>query len=217
MLTRVLPLGAPEQSDPVDYILEQPAAEILNELLPKCVENGILPRPAGIAAAEHAARMSAMEAATSNAADMIDRLTLYMNRVRQASNHQGDSSRWSAAPRPRNKDIMATTDATLIGKVVQVSGPAVDCEFPRATSPWSTPPFAITSEGFEGPAPSISSARWSSTSARAACAPSRSSHRGLVRGMKAESLGHQVMVPVGKETLRPLLQRHRRAVTTWAP
>ena len=36
-------------------------------------------------AAEHAARMTAMDAATSNASDMIDTLTLYMNRVRQAS------------------------------------------------------------------------------------------------------------------------------------
>jgi F-type H+-transporting ATPase subunit gamma len=36
-------------------------------------------------AAEHAARMTAMDAATKNASEMIDRLTLYMNRVRQAS------------------------------------------------------------------------------------------------------------------------------------
>jgi len=85
MLTRVLPLGAPEQSDPVDYILEQPAAEILNALLPKCVEMEFYRALLESAAAEHAARMTAMEAATSNAADMIDRLTLYMNRVRQAS------------------------------------------------------------------------------------------------------------------------------------
>ena len=84
-LTRVLPLGMPEQSDSVDYILEQPAAEILNELLPKCVEMEFYRALLESAAAEHAARMTAMEAATSNAADMIDRLTLYMNRVRQAS------------------------------------------------------------------------------------------------------------------------------------
>jgi F-type H+-transporting ATPase subunit gamma len=84
-LARVLPLGMPEQSDPVDYILEQPAAEILNELLPKCVEMEFYRALLESAAAEHAARMSAMEAATSNAADMIERLTLYMNRVRQAS------------------------------------------------------------------------------------------------------------------------------------
>jgi F-type H+-transporting ATPase subunit gamma len=84
-LERVLPLAVPEQSDPVDYILEQPAAEILNELLPKCVEMEFYRALLESAAAEHAARMTAMDAATSNAADMIDRLTLYMNRVRQAS------------------------------------------------------------------------------------------------------------------------------------
>jgi len=85
MLTRVLPLGMPEQSAPVDFILEQPAAEILNELLPKCVEMEFYRALLESAAAEHAARMTAMDAATSNAADMIERLTLYMNRVRQAS------------------------------------------------------------------------------------------------------------------------------------
>ena len=84
-LTQVLPLGMPEQSDPVDYILEQPAAEILNALLPKCVEMEFYRALLESAAAEHAARMTAMDAATSNAADMIETLTLYMNRVRQAS------------------------------------------------------------------------------------------------------------------------------------
>ena len=84
-LARVLPLGMPEQSAPVDYIFEQPAAEILNELLPKCVEMEFYRALLESAAAEHAARMTAMDAATSNAADMIERLTLYMNRVRQAS------------------------------------------------------------------------------------------------------------------------------------
>ena len=84
-LARVLPLEMPEQSAPVDYILEQPAAEILRALLPKCVEMEFYRALLESAAAEHAARMTAMEAATSNAADMIDRLTLFMNRVRQAS------------------------------------------------------------------------------------------------------------------------------------
>src|SRR5271157_4399919 len=84
-LERVLPLEMPEQSAPVDYIFEQPAAEILNELLPRCVEMEFYRALLESAAAEHAARMTAMDAATSNAADMIERLTLYMNRVRQAS------------------------------------------------------------------------------------------------------------------------------------
>ena len=84
-LERVLPLAVPEQSAPVDFILEQPAAEILNDLLPKCVEMEFYRALLESAAAEHAARMTAMDAATSNAADMIERLTLYMNRVRQAS------------------------------------------------------------------------------------------------------------------------------------
>ena len=84
-MERVLPLEMPEQSTPLDFILEQPVAEILNELLPKCVEMEFYRALLESAAAEHAARMTAMDAATSNAADMIETLTLYMNRVRQAS------------------------------------------------------------------------------------------------------------------------------------
>jgi F-type H+-transporting ATPase subunit gamma len=54
-------------------------------LLPRYVEVAVYQALLESNAAEHAARMTAMDAATSNAADMIERLTLYMNRVRQAS------------------------------------------------------------------------------------------------------------------------------------
>ena len=84
-LTRVLPVTPPQQGAPLDYIYEQPPAEILDALLPRYVEMEYLRALLESVAAEHAARMTAMDAATSNAADMIDRLTLYMNRVRQAS------------------------------------------------------------------------------------------------------------------------------------
>jgi F-type H+-transporting ATPase subunit gamma len=85
MVTRVLPVEMPEQQQPVDYIFEQPPAELLKALLPRYVEMEIYRPLLESAAAEHAARMTAMESATSNAAEMIDNLTLYMNRVRQAS------------------------------------------------------------------------------------------------------------------------------------
>ncbi len=84
-LTRVLPVEVPEQSTPVDYIFEQPPVEMLNSLLPRYVEMEFYRSLLETAAAEHAARMTAMESATSNAGDMIEKLTLYMNRVRQAS------------------------------------------------------------------------------------------------------------------------------------
>ena len=83
--SRVLPIQLPEQTNPVDYIFEQPAAEMLNALLPKYVEAEFYRALAESTAAEHAARMTAMDAATSNAGEMIEKLTLYMNRVRQAS------------------------------------------------------------------------------------------------------------------------------------
>jgi F-type H+-transporting ATPase subunit gamma len=69
---------------PVDYIYEQPAGELFSSLLPKYVSIQIFRALLESVAAEHAARMTAMDAATSNATDMIDSLTLVMNRARQA-------------------------------------------------------------------------------------------------------------------------------------
>ena len=69
----------------VDYIYEQTPREIYEGLLPKYVESLIFRALLESAAAEHAARMTAMDSATSNAGDMIDDLTLTMNRVRQAA------------------------------------------------------------------------------------------------------------------------------------
>jgi F-type H+-transporting ATPase subunit gamma len=85
MQSRVLPVELPQEQAPVDYIFEQPPAEMLGALLPKYVEMEFYRALLESAAAEHAARMTAMEAATSNAGEMIEKLTLYMNRVRQAS------------------------------------------------------------------------------------------------------------------------------------
>ncbi|HJZ98070.1 MAG TPA: ATP synthase F1 subunit gamma [Candidatus Solibacter sp.] len=84
-IARVLPAELPEQSQPMDYIYEDPPAEMLDVLLPKYVEMAFYRALLESAAAEHAARMTAMDAATSNASEMIEKLTLYMNRVRQAS------------------------------------------------------------------------------------------------------------------------------------
>jgi len=69
---------------PVDYIYEQSPQELFRALLPKYVGIQIFHALLESVAAEHAARMTAMESATSNATDMIDSLTLAMNRVRQA-------------------------------------------------------------------------------------------------------------------------------------
>jgi F-type H+-transporting ATPase subunit gamma len=84
-LAQVLPMELPKQTEPVDFIFETPAVEMLASLLPRYVESELYRALLESAAAEHAARMTAMDAATSNAADMIETLTLYMNRVRQAS------------------------------------------------------------------------------------------------------------------------------------
>ena len=69
----------------VDYIYEQPAEELFNGLLPQYVSSMLYHAMTESVAAENAARMTAMDSATNNASDMIDALTLHMNRVRQAA------------------------------------------------------------------------------------------------------------------------------------
>jgi F-type H+-transporting ATPase subunit gamma len=68
----------------VDYIYEQTPEELFRALLPKYVGIQIFRALMESVAAEHAARMTAMDSATNNATDMIDSLTLVMNRARQA-------------------------------------------------------------------------------------------------------------------------------------
>lgn len=76
--------GSEFGSSQVDYIYEQPPEELFRALLPKYVSIQIFRALLESVAAEHAARMTAMDSATNNATDMIDSLTLAMNRVRQA-------------------------------------------------------------------------------------------------------------------------------------
>jgi F-type H+-transporting ATPase subunit gamma len=88
MMERYLPIKpiAPAQGEAlIDYIYEQPPQDIFNGLLPFYVEIEVYRALLESQAAELAARMTAMDAATNNAREMIDNLTLYMNRVRQAA------------------------------------------------------------------------------------------------------------------------------------
>jgi F-type H+-transporting ATPase subunit gamma len=94
---KLLPVEAVAKTDPekdkgkqqteaqVDYIYEQPEAQLLDKLLPRYVETQILRAMLESSASEYAARMTAMESATKNAGDVIEALTLHMNKVRQAA------------------------------------------------------------------------------------------------------------------------------------
>jgi F-type H+-transporting ATPase subunit gamma len=69
----------------LDYVYEPEPRKIFEQMLPKHVEVQVWRALLESQAAEHGARMTAMDAATNNAGDMIDRLTLHMNKVRQAA------------------------------------------------------------------------------------------------------------------------------------
>ena len=78
-------MEAAEGASQADYIYEQPAEKLLDRLLPRYVETTVLRAMLESSAAEYAARMTAMESATKNAGEVIQGLTLHMNKVRQAA------------------------------------------------------------------------------------------------------------------------------------
>src|SRR5215475_15960026 len=97
---------------------------------------------------------------------------------------------------------MSSTNGTVIGKVVQVAGPAVDCEFPEGQIPLVYTAIRVTSQGFTVPNPidiicEVQQHIGEGRVRTVALQPTE----GLVRGMQAISLGKPVEVPVGPETL----------------
>jgi F-type H+-transporting ATPase subunit gamma len=87
VVEQLLPLSRlehPDDASRLEYLYDEPPAKILGNLLPRYVEALVFRALLEASASEHGARMSAMEAATNNAAEMIDGLTLYANKVRQA-------------------------------------------------------------------------------------------------------------------------------------
>src|SRR6478736_1324920 len=101
---------------------------------------------------------------------------------------------------------MATSNGLVVGKVVQVAGPAVDCEFPEGQIPLVYTAIRITSQGFNVPDPIdiICEAQQHIGEGRVRTIALQPTE-GLVRGMQAISLGHPVMVPVGPATLGRVL------------
>ncbi len=89
VVERLLPIAKLEPQSPaidsVDYLFEPSPDQLLQTLLPYHVSVQVMRALLESSAAEHAARMTAMDAATRNAKEMVDRLTLYMNKVRQAA------------------------------------------------------------------------------------------------------------------------------------
>jgi F-type H+-transporting ATPase subunit gamma len=77
-------LESPDDASRQEYMYDEPPEKIFSNLLPRHVEAQVFRALLEAAAAEQGARMTAMEAATNNAAEMIEGLTLYANKVRQA-------------------------------------------------------------------------------------------------------------------------------------
>jgi len=88
IVLRVFPMELdqrPPEATEIPYLLEPSPAAVLSALLPRFIETTFFHSLLESSASEHGARMAAMDKASTNAADMIDRLTLNMNKIRQAS------------------------------------------------------------------------------------------------------------------------------------
>ena len=95
VLEQLLPVSRAKAEEPdakspqavtlVDYIYEQPPEEMFGKLLPRLIETQIFRALLESVASEHGARMTAMDSASKNASELIETLTLNMNRVRQAA------------------------------------------------------------------------------------------------------------------------------------
>ena len=95
VLEQLLPVSRAKVDEPevtsqqpvtlIDYIYEQPPAEMFGELLPRLIETQIFRALLESIASEQGARMTAMDSASKNASELIDSLTLNMNRIRQAA------------------------------------------------------------------------------------------------------------------------------------
>jgi F-type H+-transporting ATPase subunit gamma len=95
VLEQLLPVSRAKVDEPeaksqqavnlVDYVYEQPPADMFATLLPRLIETQIFRALLESVASEHGARMTAMDSASKNASELIDSLTLNMNRVRQAA------------------------------------------------------------------------------------------------------------------------------------
>lgn len=95
ILEQLLPVARAKADEPeaktaqpltlIDYIYEQPPAEMFSRLLPRLIETQVFRALLESVASEHGARMTAMDSASKNASELIDTLVLNMNRVRQAA------------------------------------------------------------------------------------------------------------------------------------
>ena len=185
---------------------------MLASLLPKYVEVQVYTAMLETAAAEHAARMTAMDAATSNAADVIDKSDAVHEPRAPGEHHQRNHR--SCQRRVRfGVTIWQTSVATrAVGKVIQVAGPAVDIQFPEGQIPAIHTAVRITSEGFNVPNPidiivEVAQHIGEGRVRTIALQPTE----GLVRGMKADQ-PRRAGIGAGRQgNARPRAERDRRA------
>ena len=158
------------------FIFEPTAAAVLEQLLPRYVATRLFQAVLEGKASEESSRMVAMKNATENAEDLIEDLTLSLQQGPPVQHHPRDDRdrvrRAGALTRTRTQEAhttMAIAAPTATGRVIQITGPVVDIEFPAGQLPAI---FNAVEIDARGPG-HRSSARSSSTSATTGSARSR--------------------------------------------
>ena len=221
VVERLLPIprlesDAADAGPAVDYLYEPAPADIFRDLLPRHVQIQVWRALLESNAAFFAAQMTAMDAATRNSADMLENLTLYMNKVRQAAitreiirgrclaqaatqRHNRPSWRSRPSGRPAHDNRQRS------GKVVQVIGPVIDVEFPEGL-PQSTTRSAScrTAAAVSGKIDVVAEVEQHLGENRVRAVAMKPTD-GMTRGMEVIDTGAPISVPVGPETLGRVL------------
>ena len=196
------------RQQPVDYIYEQPPAELLGSLLPRYVEIADLSRAAGIG------RGRTRRAHDGDGSGHLER----RRRDREADavheprapgqHHQGNYRSGQRRGRAGVEAFIWQRSAmNVIGKVIQVAGPAVDCEFPEGQIPWYPHRDPHHQRRLQRSRPDRHHLRSGAAHRRRPRAHHRAAahRRPGARHEGRSSLGEPVTVPVGKETLGRVL------------
>ena len=176
-MDQLLPIEPAEDTEGIpgnQFIFEPNPGAVLEQLLPRYVATRLFQAVLEAKASEESSRMVAMKNATENAEDLIEDLTLSYNKVRQANITREMIEIASGAQGPltprtrRHRTPWRPPHRPPTGRVIQITGPVVDIEFPAGQLPAIYNAVEIQREG-----EARSSARSSSTSATTGSGPSR--------------------------------------------
>ncbi len=193
-----------------DYIYEPGKIELLGRLVPLFLQIGLYRAALESIASEFGARMTAMDNATRNAGEMIDKLTLQYNRARQAAITKELLEIISGAEVPQgishvqDRYSMATSPGS-VGKIIQVIGPVVDVAFETSELPEINTALLISNTAINDEEDNLTVEVAQHLGEKMVRCVAMDTTDGLVRGMEGQEHRQAHQMPVGKGVLGRIL------------